>query len=226
MSNQTGSSNTAHGTNALRFNKGGHHNTAIGDGALGENTTGSGNTASGKGALAANTTGHYNSALGNLAGPEAGLTELYNTTAIGAGARVTVPNSVRIGDSAVTSIGGYAAWSNFSDQRSKTDILDIGYGLDFIRQLRPVSFKMKNGNGNTDFGFVAQDIEALLGTEYNVLDIGGGENRMLSLRYSQFIAPMVKALQEQQAVIEAQQAEIADLKEQVQAILTMLSSRP
>jgi len=75
-----------------------------------------------------------------------------------------------------------------------------------------VQFKMNNGNGNTDFGFIAQDIEEILGTEYNVLDIGGGEERMLSLRYTELIAPMVKAMQEQQGMIEQLKAEVAELK--------------
>jgi len=98
------------------------------------------------------------------------------------------------------------------------DIHEIEVGLDLIRRLRPVSFKMKNGNTNTDFGFVAQDIEALLGEKYNLLDIGGGEERMLSLRYTQFIAPMVKAMQEQQEMIEQQQAQIAELRKMVEQL--------
>jgi len=55
-------------------------------------------------------------------------------------------------------------------------------------------------------GFVAQDAEALVGDEYNVLGIGGDNDRTLSLRYTDLIAPMVKAIQEQQSTIDEQQA--------------------
>ena len=57
-------------------------------------------------------------------------------------------------------------------------------------------------------GFLAQDVEAVLGDDYNVLGIGGDKERTLSLRYTDLIAPMVKAIQEQDATIKAQQARI------------------
>lgn len=218
-SNTTGSYNTANGYWALNSNTTGNHNTAVGSGALQYNTTGVDNTAIGGQALYVNKTGRNNTAIGNGAGVSAD--GLNNATAIGHRAQVDASNKVVIGNTFVTSIGGYSSWSNFSDQRVKTDIEDIGYGLDLIRQLQPVSFRMINSNGKTDFGFIAQDIEALLGDGYNVLDIGGGEERMLSLRYSQFIAPMVKAMQEQQAMIDSQQEQIDELKK----IVAELSKR-
>jgi hypothetical protein len=95
-----------------------------------------------------------------------------------------------------------AASSSPSDIREKKDIKDISLGLGFISSLRPVEFRMKKGNDRKNFGFIAQDIEALLGTEYNIIGISGGPARMLSLRYTDFIAPMVKAIQEQQKIIE------------------------
>ena len=54
-----------------------------------------------------------------------------------------------------------------------------------------------------------QDVEGLLGTNYNVLGIGGTAERKLSLRYTDFIAPIVHALQEQQRLVEAQAAELS-----------------
>jgi hypothetical protein len=125
----------------------------------------------------------------------------------------------------VTHIGGQVGFSNDSDLREKKDIQDLGYGLGFIKQLRPVQFRMKNGNDRIDFGFIAQDIETLLGTNYNVLGIGGNSDRTLSLRYTDFIAPMVKAMQEQQEIIEkqdakitSQQAQIDELKAEIAAL--------
>lgn len=210
--NTTGYANTAIGISALEKNISGNDNTAVGAEAL-WNNTGNNNTAIGVAALKNNTTGSNNTAIGWDAQVSAG--NLTNATAIGYGATANASNKVVIGNSSVTSIGGYAGWSNYSDLRAKTDIQDLGYGLDFIKQLKPVSFKMKNGNGNTDFGFVAQDIEALFGEKYNVLDIGGGDERMLSLRYSQLIAPMVKAIQEQQTQIEKQTETIKGQQKQL-----------
>jgi hypothetical protein len=80
---------------------------------------------------------------------------------------------------------------------------------------------LKEGNDRIDFGFIAQDIEALVGTGYNILGIGEDAERQLSLRYADFIAPMAKAIQEQQAQIEQQQKQIDELK----TIVAELSKR-
>ena len=68
--------------------------------------------------------------------------------------------------------------------------------MDFFKALRPVQFRWKKGNDRIDFGFIAQENKALIGTDYNVLGIGLDADRTLSLRYTDFIAPMVKAIQE------------------------------
>ena len=85
---------------------------------------------------------------------------------------------------------------------------------------------MKDGNDRIDFGFITQDIETLIGTNDNVLGVGGTEERMLSLRYTDFIAPIVKAIQEQQVVIEKQQALIDALTSRLQAVETKLLTLP
>ena len=48
-------------------------------------------------------------------------------------------------------------------------------------------------------GFLAQDVEAVLGEGYNVLGIGGDKDRTLSLRGTDLVAPAVKAVQAPQA---------------------------
>ncbi len=218
-----GDFNTASGAYSLYSNTTGSNHTASGFQALYSNTAGIANTAYGYNALFSNTSGNSNTAIGYMA--DVAVDPIYNATAIGYGALVDASNKVVIGNDSVTSIGGYAAWSNFSDIRSKTDIQDIAYGLDFVKQLKPVSFKMENGNDNTDFGFIAQDIEDLLGETYNLLDIGCGEERMLSLRYSQFIAPMVKAIQEQQAIIETQEKQITALEERLSRLESLMAGK-
>ena len=63
-SNTTGYNNTASGLNALYYNTDGSYNTASGESALSSNTTGYNNTASGASALYYNTTGYSNTASG------------------------------------------------------------------------------------------------------------------------------------------------------------------
>jgi hypothetical protein len=221
--NTTGYSNTASGDSTLDYNTTGYANTASGECALRFNTTGHYNTAIGTNAGDSNTTGSSNTFLG--AGSDVSSNELTNATAIGYGATATMPNSVRIGNAAVMLIGGQVAWSNLSDVRSKEDIEDIGCGLDFIKALRPVQFRMKTGDGRTDFGFIAQEIEALLGDGYSVLGIGGDAERTLSLRYTDFIAPMVKAMQEQQDIIETQKQQIDALEARLARLEALVGAR-
>ena len=222
-SNITGTYNTSTGVYALNLNTVGYNNTANGSYALLNNTTGINNTASGSNALFSNTTGQGNTAIGYDADVSAG--GLTNATAIGYGATVDASNKVRIGNTNVTVIEGNVAFTVGSDIRIKKDVEDIGCGLGFIKQLRPVQYRLKEGNDRIDFGFIAQDIELTLGTEYNILGIGGTEDRMLSLRYTDFIAPMVKAMQEQQDIIEKQQTMIETLTRRLEKVETLLSGK-
>jgi trimeric autotransporter adhesin len=78
---------------------------------------------------------------------------------------------------------------------------------------------MKKGDEKINYGFIAQDIEKLIGTNNSLLTIGKDTDRTLGLRYTDFIAPMVKAIQEQQVTIKEQQKEIDELKELVKTLI-------
>lgn len=69
-----------------------------------------------------------------------------------------------------------------------------------------------------NYGLIAKDIEKLPGTNYSIVTIGGDKDRMLGLRYTDFIAPMVNAMQEQESKIEAQQKETAELKQLIKSL--------
>ncbi len=225
------SSNTAVGTWSListqpdggNGGSNGTGNTGVGVSSLFLNTTGYQNSAFGSSSGVENTTGGRNTFLGDSANPAAG--DLVDATAIGFNASVDASYHVRVGDANITQIGGQVAWSNLSDARAKADIRDLDLGLDFVMALRPVSFRLIQGNGRTDMGFVAQDVETLLGDGYGVLGIGGDKDRTLSLRYTDFIAPLVKAIQEQQATIELRDARIAALEARLAAIEARLASK-
>ena len=69
-------------------------------------------------------------------------------------------------------------------------------------------------------GFVAQEVKEVideLGVDfagYQDHKINGGED-VLSLGYTEFIAPIVKAIQEQQQMIELQQQKINELEQKI-----------
>lgn len=220
--------NTAVGSLALNANNpttitNGIYNAAFGASALSGNTVGAGNAAVGYSAGVSNVSGNNNTFLGVNSDITDGT--FNNATAIGSNAKVNASNKVRIGDNTITVIEGQVAWSNPSDIRLKKDVIDVTYGLDFINKLHPVEFRMKDGNGKVDFGFIAQSIEALIGTDYNILGIGSDSERTLTLRYTDFIAPMVKAIQEQSKVISEQEQRIKTLEYRLRLVESLLNSK-
>jgi trimeric autotransporter adhesin len=209
-------------------------NSSFGYLSLNSNTNGQNNTAVGLNSLVFNTTGNNNTAIGSSSGPT--LNSLSNTTALGNGAVPSASNSVRIGNSSVTSIGGQVAWSTLSDGRFKRDIKEDVSGLSFIRQLRPVSYTLDNqaydrhisaGKDNNNnqtrtintglrySGFVAQEVERAVqksGFVFSGVEAPKNDQDTYSIRYSDFVVPLVKAVQELSQQVEKQKAEIELLK--------------
>lgn len=157
--NTTGYYNTAGGSQALIYNTTGILNTATGVSALLNNNTGQSNTGIGAIALLNNTTGNNNVAVGVGAGNAANpsnstfigtaadaTTTVDNSTALGYGATVWGNNQVRIGNTAVTSIGGQVGWTTFSDGRYKENINQNVPGLVFMEKLIPITYTV-NTNG-------------------------------------------------------------------------------
>lgn len=235
--NLDGDQNAAIGVNALKANTTGGRGSAIGANALQKNTTGTNNTAIGFEALLDNTTGSFRTGVGvnsNSAG-----SGFNNTTGIGYNAVCSAPNQVRIGNSEVTSIGGFADWTNVSDGRFKQNVSENVIGLDFIKALRPVTYTM-DLHAIDDWwaenyhqrdaslavlgydrekivytGFIAQEVEATanaLGYEFSGVDAPQNEKDYYGLRYSTFVVPLVKAVQEQQTQIDELKRENALLR--------------
>jgi len=70
-------------------------------------------------------------------------------------------------------------------------------------------------------GFVAQDVEKSakeLGFNFSGIDAPKNENDVYGLRYADFVVPLVKAVQEQQVLIDKQQKQIDELLKELQAI--------
>jgi trimeric autotransporter adhesin len=226
--NTTGANNTSIGGNSLYFNTTGIQNTAAGASSLSSNTTGNYNTAAGINTLAYNSTGSSNTAIGYAAGPL--INNLNNTTAIGTDARPMASDQVRIGNTSVVSIGGQVSWTTLSDGRFKRDVREDVSGLAFVTQLRPVSYSLDQGKidsftGTTreekearvrsvmprQTGFIAQEVEALIresGYVFHGVEKPQNENDTYSIRYAEFVVPLVKAVQELNAKLIEQQKTI------------------
>ncbi|WP_338840826.1 tail fiber domain-containing protein [Flavobacterium ginsenosidimutans] len=220
--NQIGIRNTAIGASALKDLKNGNFNTVL-NSALGSLQSGDFNIALGFGAGSgygnANDNGNTPSGslvtsngsvfIGSSAGPLADNSN--NEIVIGTNALGRGSNTVQIGNSNMTSIGGAVNWSIGSDVRLKKDIATSTYGLNFINKLRPVTYKMKTGTTALQSGFIAQEVETAansIGYEFNGIVKPQSDSDFYSLRYSEFVVPLVKAVQEQQKLIEDQQTQI------------------
>jgi hypothetical protein len=104
---------------------------------------------------------------------------------------------------------------NTSDARLKENIKSLTHGLDFIMNLNPVSYvkmKLKDflnssseepENKKFEIGLLAQEVEEAsenLGFENKIVSVG--EDGIYRMDYSKIIMPLVKAIQEQQEIIE------------------------
>jgi hypothetical protein len=205
--NSGGHYNTANGAHALRNNTTGEFNTASGSVALYYNTTGSSNTAMGRSALSYNTSGSGNTAVGMSAGDwgtdltnssflgrDAYATSngLTNVTGVGYDSHPTASNMARVGNSSVTSIGGQVAWTTVSDERYKRNVVEDVKGLDFIMQLRPVTYNLAVNDLAT---FLTEDMKrdtaGNIIFETDALDKIGRDAKE-KIRYTGFLAQEVE----------------------------------
>jgi hypothetical protein len=239
--------NIAAGYQALYNNTDGGDNTALGVSALLNTTEGSRNTAFGLESLRGNIRGNYNTAIGYRADVASGI--LNNTTTIGHGARATACNQVTIGNTAVTSIKANVTWAVLSDSQTKKNIRQNVPGLAFIKKLQPVTYTIdpdavdnllgvdeeeKNTFSEDEIaarnsreqevqtGFIAQDVEKAaesLGFDFSAVD--NMDSNAYGLRYSEFVVPLVKAVQELSAQNENKNAAIASLQKQIEELETL-----
>ncbi|HEV8081942.1 MAG TPA: tail fiber domain-containing protein [Chitinophagaceae bacterium] len=234
--NTVASGNTAAGVNAQYFATLGA-NTGIGGNTLMNTTASMYNTAVGYNSGSKYNMGYNNTMVGancDISGPG-----LYNCVAIGQDVTCTDVSQVRIGNLATYSIGGYAGWTVISDGRMKKEVEEKVIGLDFIMKLRPVTYQLDLNALNNHLkkgtkkmadstsaraiaqkeqkrytGFIAQEVEsAAKQANYNFsgLEKPGNDNSTYGLRYDEFISPIIKALQEQQQIIQTLKKQNADI---------------
>ena len=225
-----GNNNTAVGYLALSANCG-NDNTAVGLFALGV-CTGTNNTGLGKDAAAALTSGSNNLFLGKDSG----------RTGSPGGNVTTQSNGIYLGDESIGACHIQVDWTVASDQRDKTDFTALDLGLDFVKALAPVTYKWdkrsKYGDKSADdydlnaqtpdgtykedwldIGFKAQEVQALeeaagytTAAKKNLTVSTSDDGKQMGLQYSKFVPILVKAIQEQNALIEALTARVATLE--------------
>jgi len=190
----TGNNNVYIGDSASRYNASGTNNVAIGKCA--------GRCYNSGCASGTKTSGSNNIYIGTDA--KGGCASASNEIVIGCGACGCGSNSIRMGNSSISSAYINTSWNTCSDVRDKTCIADLDKGLCFIDDLHPKSYMWRcardseETRGKCSYGFLAQDILALEG-EGIIVDDNNSEH--LSMKNDYLIPILVKGMQDQQDII-------------------------
>jgi trimeric autotransporter adhesin len=245
-------SNIAIGSGALENNTSGYKNTVLGQAAGRGIVSGHSNLITGYFAGSNITTGSNNTIVGTHADVDPAAKNAINASAFGSNAVATASNTMRLGNSA-TSVYCTAIYTS-SDARFKQNISQNIPGLDFIMGLHPVSFQYKtfeldkhklsfNASAQaklspSDYveadniihtGFLAQELEALLseqGYATGMVHKPATARDNYSIAYDELIAPLVKALQEQQHIIRSLQKESTELKRRIEKVEAAQAKTP
>jgi hypothetical protein len=103
-----------------------------------------------------------------------------------------------------------------SDARLKKAVKSLNYGLDELLRLRPVSFEWKDGeDGKLNLGLIAQEVESIIP---EIVERNKDTAGTMGLNYSSLIPILIKAVQEQQSIIQEQKAAIERKSEEVSAL--------
>jgi hypothetical protein len=118
----------------------------------------------------------------------------------------------------------FGSFTQASDKRFKKDIVTINNALSKVLQLRGVNYYWKNNDfpnrgfdDKLELGFIAQEVEAVI--PEIVSEIGDGYK---GVEYSKLVALLVEAIKEQQAIIDGQKTEMADMRVELDGRLKAL----
>jgi hypothetical protein len=241
-----GTFNTVVGRAAAQGLTSGSENVILGSAGMAYLTTGSQNVVLGNSTFAIAGATNFQSivGVGNAAGSSSGMTggtgitmlgansdgpggTANNVTAVGYQALASASNKIRLGNSAVTVIEGQVAFTFPSDRRLKEEIVDVPVGLDFLQTLRPVAYhRIGTESPKKEYGFIAQEIEQSLAdagvTDAGIITISNDGNTGISdlrtLRMDDMVAPIVRAIQEQQNQLGARTTEIVETLSYMQTL--------
>ena len=147
--------------------------------------------------------GYYTQALGNYSTAMG-----YNVTASGSGELYNSGN-----------VKGLAFVST-SDKRVKQNIAPFSGALSKVMLLSPKTYfyntaefpRFEAEKDKPQIGFIAQEVEAIFP---EMVTTDGDEVGLKGVRYGQLTAVLVQAIKEQQAIIESQKTDIADMRAEI-----------
>ncbi|MEO6130914.1 MAG: tail fiber domain-containing protein, partial [Saprospiraceae bacterium] len=166
-----------------------------------------------------------------------------NVTLLGYGiadGQCTASQQVLLGNTATGQIRAQVTGiTAYSDARFKTNVKENVAGLDFILKLKPVTYNVRpvelhkiwgtpdslvnkidhsQIEQQTQIGFLAQDVETAAkeaGFDFPGIDVPRNDKEVYTLRYVDFIMPIVKSVQELNNKVDQLEKENAQLKEKV-----------
>ena len=103
---------------------------------------------------------------------------------------------------------GNGTYATVSDARIKENVVDATPKLDDMLKVRIVNYNIK-GDDQKQIGVIAQELSEVFPS---LVDNGTSEDDIKAVRYSVFVPMLIKAIQEQQAIIEQLKADVAALK--------------
>ncbi len=186
------------------------------------------------------TAGTNNTCIGYAAYPAGGATNYMALGYFSGGNWSSASNTIELGNGSVSKIWAAINTITISDKRIKNNIREDVPGLSFINLLHPVTYnvdlhkeesfsKRKNTGdweGKYDIekirmtGFLAQDVYTAaksIGYDFSGVEVPK-DGELYGLKYSEFVVPLVKAVQEQQLIITTQQKTIDDLLKRVEKL--------
>ena len=83
-----------------------------------------------------------------------------------------------------------------SDIRCKEDIKACSLSLEFIKQLNPIEYRMKDSSTQVRFGVSAQNVDGLLSHEREYAMVQRDKEGYLSVKYTELIAPLINAVKQ------------------------------
>ena len=132
-----------------------------------------------------------------------------------ASSAVVVGSLAGVGNRAVYSTAGGVLTNSSSDQRLKSNVNELIYGLSTVNNLRPVSYNWSNVESlgsQLEIGFIAQEVQKLVPEV-----VGQNTNGMLSLDYQKLVPVLTNSIQELSAENTALKARLDSLEARLAA---------
>jgi len=132
-----------------------------------------------------------------------------STYLTGSGQPCTFRNSSNATIGYIGTNGTATSYVTSSDQRLKTNIVDAPSALASVNAIKVRSFDWKSDGTHVDYGYIAQE---LLEVAPEAVSVPTNEDEMMGVDFGKLTPRLVKAIQEQQTLIEALTARLTALE--------------